>query len=348
MICPMKRHESKLKFTAEEMAAYAKDNQSESTDDNSAVDSANAAVDTAEQGVHGLQSVSRSHSNGRQNKPQTPRQQPRQSSGNSSSKSSKVHQKSAIKKEYAAAKSGKKAKRSAAASKRAAKAARKAANDTQKTVSFVARHPKEVAIAIILIFMVLFIYGTFSACSVMLQGGTSTFSITTYPVKDEDMLAAEAGYLSRETDLREYIDSYESTHDYDEYHFDIGTIAHDPHALISALTVLHRGGWTVGEVGGLMDTLFDTQYVLTEDVIVEVRYRTETRTGSYTYTDPETGEDVTEYYDYEEEVPYDYYICNVTLTVTDLSSVALGMMDEEQTELFNVYMITKGNRPELF
>lgn len=344
----MKRHESKLRFTAEEKAAYAKDNQSESTDDNSAVDSANVAVDTAEQGVHGLQSVSRSHSNSRQNKPQTPRQQPRQSSGNSSSKSSKVHQKRAIKKEYAAAKSGKTAKKSAAASKRAAKAARKAANDTQKTVSFVARYPKEVAISIILVFMVLFIYGTVSSCSVMFQGGTSTVSITTYPVKDEDMLAAEDGYLSRETELREYIDSYESTHDYDEYHFDIGTIGHDPYALISALTVLHQGSWTVDEVGGLLDTLFDTQYVLTEDVIVEVRYRTEMRTGSYIYTDPETGEDVTEYYDYEEEVPYDYYICNVTLTVTDLSSVALGMMDDEQAELFNVYMITKGNRSDLF
>ncbi len=343
--------ESKLKFTAEEMAAYAKDNQSENTDDNAGADSVSAAVDTAEQGVHGLQAVRCSSSNGEQKKPQTSRQTTRTTSatsGYSSNKSSKAHQKRTIKKEYAAAKSGKTAKKSTAASKRAAKAAKKAANDTQKTVSFVARHPKEVAIAIILVFMVLFIYGTVSACSVMFQGGASTVSITTYPVKDEDMLAAESSYLGMETELREYIDSYESTHDYDEYNFNIGTIGHDPYALISALTVLHQGSWTVDEVGGLMDTLFDTQYVLTEDVIVEVRYRTETRTESYTYTDPDTGETVTETYEYEEEVPYDYFICNVTLTVTDLSDVALGMMDDEQAELFNVYMITKGNRSDMF
>lgn len=339
----MTKRESKLRFTAEEMAEYAKDNQSENTDDNSAVDSVNAAVDTAEHSVRTVQSVRHSQ---RSKPPQ--RQSAQAASGYSCSKSSKAHQKRAIKKEYAAAKSGKAAKKSAVASKRAAKAAKKAANETRKTASFIARHPKEVAIAVILVFMVLFIYGTVSACSVMFQGGTSTVSITTYPVKDDDMLAAEDGYFSMETELREYIDSYESTHDYDEYHFDIDIIGHDPYALISALTVLRQGSWTVDEVGGLIDMLFDTQYVLAEDVIVEVRYRTETRTGSYIYTDPDTGEDVTEYYDYEEEVPYDYYICNVTLTVTDLSSAALGMMDDEQVELFNVYMITKGNRSDLF
>ena len=173
-------------------------------------------------------------------------------------------------------------------------------------------------------------------------------SITSYPAKDEDILAAEEAYLAMEAELQEYLHSYTSTHDYDEYHFDIGTVFHDPHTLISAVSVLNQGVWTADEIGGIMNMLFRSQYVLTESVTVEVRYRTEIRTGSYTYTDPDTGEDVTEYYDYEEEVPYDYYICYVTLTVADLSTVALGMMDDEQAELFNVYMITKGNRPEIF
>ena len=32
------------------------------------------------------------------------------------------------------------------------------------------------------------------------------------------------------------------------------------------------------EVQGTLQTLFDRQYILTENVVVEVRYRTETRT----------------------------------------------------------------------
>ena len=50
--------------------------------------------------------------------------------------------------------------------------------------------------------------------------------------------------------------------------------------------------------------LFDRQYILTEDVVVETRYRTETDT----WTD-EDGNSHTDTY----QVPYDYYICTVTV-----------------------------------
>ena len=50
--------------------------------------------------------------------------------------------------------------------------------------------------------------------------------------------------------------------------------------------------------------LFDRQYILTEDVVVETRDRTETDT----WTDAE-GNSHTDTY----QVPYDYYICTVTL-----------------------------------
>ena len=56
--------------------------------------------------------------------------------------------------------------------------------------------------------------------------------------------------------------------------------------------------------------LFDRQYILTEDVVVETRYRTETDT----WTD-EDGNSHTDTY----QVPYDYYICTVTLENFDLS-----------------------------
>ena len=162
------------------------------------------------------------------------------------------------------------------------------------------------------------------------------------------MLAAEAQYCAMEAKLQQYLDTYESTHDYDEYHFDLDTIEHDPYVLISAITALHGGEWTIDEVGGILDMLFEKQYILTETVTSETRYRTETRTGYYTSTDPETGEIELIPYDYDVEVPYTYYICYVTLTVTDLESAATGMMTKEQKELYDVYMLTKGNKPDLF
>mgnify|MGYP000444156377 CR=1 FL=1 len=57
----------------------------------------------------------------------------------------------------------------------------------------------------------------------------------------------------------------------------------------------------LAEVEGTLSMLFERQYILTEEVVVETRYLTETS------TDPETGETTSE------QVPYDYYICYVTL-----------------------------------
>ena len=94
--------------------------------------------------------------------------------------------------------------------------------------------------------------------------------------------------------------------------------------------------------------LFDKQYILTETVTTETRYRTETRTGTTSYTDPETGETVTEEYEYEVQVPYTYYICNVTLENFNLSHVPVYIMSEEQLSMYATYMATLGNRPDLF
>ena len=58
------------------------------------------------------------------------------------------------------------------------------------------------------------------------------------------------------------------------------SIEHDPYVLISILSVLHEGAWMLDQVQGTLENLFDRQYILTEDVVVEVRYRTESRTDS--------------------------------------------------------------------
>lgn len=132
------------------------------------------------------------------------------------------------------------------------------------------------------------------------------------------------------------------------YHYDLDDIEHDPYVLISTISALHGGEWTIGEVGGTIQMLFDKQYILTETVTTETRYRTETRTGTTSYTDPETGETVTEEYEYEVQVPYTYYICNVTLENFNLSHVPVYIMSEEQLSMYATYMATLGNRPDLF
>lgn len=257
----------------------------------------------------------------------------------SSNPYSRWQQKRAIKKEYMAAKAGKTGKNTAKAAQKTAKSAKKAAENTKKSAEFFARHWKGALIAVAILLIVAFLLNVVSSCSIMVQSGASVFGASTYAADDADMLAAEARYCALEAELQEYLDSYESTHDYDEYHYDLDEIEHDPYVLISAISALHGPEWTIDTVGGTIQMLFDKQYILTETVVVETRYRTETDT----WTD-EDGNTHTDTY----EVPYDYYICTVTLKNFNLSHVPVYIMSEEQLSMYATYMSTLGNRPDLF
>ncbi|MBQ9411843.1 MAG: C40 family peptidase [Oscillospiraceae bacterium] len=188
----------------------------------------------------------------------------------------------------------------------------------------------------------------FSSCTVMLEGAGSAIAASTYPSEDSDMLAAEAAYCGLENELQSYLAGYESTHDYDEYHYDLDSIEHDPSVLISILTALRGGAWTIDQVQGDLQMLFDKQYILTEDVTTETRYRTETRTGTRTVTDPETGDTSEEEYEYDVQVSYTYTICNVKLENFNLSHVPVYIMGEDQLSMYATYMATLGNRDDLF
>ena len=203
-------------------------------------------------------------------------------SGNSVSRMWRKHR---LKKQYQ-----KKARE--AAKTGAASAAKKTAAATEKAgakiAGFVKRHPVGVLLALACL-LLLFVMQSCSSSLVMLgNSGAGAVGATTYPSKDEDILAAEASYSGMEAELRHYLDTYESTHSYDEYHFDLDGIEHDPYVLISILSVLHEGEWTADEVRGTLETLFDRQYILTERVVRETRYDSE-------------GD------------PYSWYICYVTL-----------------------------------
>ena len=252
---------------------------------------------------------------------------------------SKWQQKQAIKKQYAAAKHNQAAQTTARATENTAKAAKKAAEKAEKAGKYVWEHRRGFAIAAAILLMLAFLLNGLSSCSVIMDGVGSGIAASTYPSQDADMLGAEAQYCEMEAELQRYLDTYESTHDYDEYHFDLDTIEHDPYVLISIITALHQGEWTLDEVQGTLQMLFDRQYILTEDVMVETRYRTETDT----WTDAD-GNTHTDTY----QVPYDYYICTVTLENFNLSHVPVYIMSEEQLGMYATYMATLGNRPDLF
>ena len=252
---------------------------------------------------------------------------------------SKWQQKQAIKKQYAAAKYNQAAQTTAKAAENTAKAAKKAAEKAEKAGKYVWEHRRGFAIAAAILLMLAFLLNGLSSCSVIMDGVGSGIAASTYPSQDTDMLGAEAQYCEMEAELQRYLDTYESTHDYDEYHFDLDTIEHDPYVLISIITALHQGEWTLDEVQGTLQMLFDRQYILTEDVVVETRYRTETDT----WTDAD-GNTHTDSY----QVPYDYYICTVTLENFNLSHVPVYIMSEEQLGMYATYMATLGNRPDLF
>ena len=225
------------------------------------------------------------------------------------------------------------------AAKYGAQAAGKTAVTTEKlaarAVGFVKRHPVGCLLALACVLLVLVMQSCSSSLVTLGNSTIGAVGASTYPCEDGDLLGAEAAYCDLEAELSDYLDSYESTRDYDEYHFDLDEIEHDPYVLLSLLCSLHEGQWTLDQVEGSLQTLFDSQYILTEDVVVEVRYRTETHTDS-------------EGNDYEVEVPYNYYICYVTLENKNLSHLPVYLLSEDQMSRYAIYMATLGNRPDLF
>ena len=248
---------------------------------------------------------------------------------------SRLWQKQHIKREYA--KAARAAGRGAAGSaKTTTSAARKAAEKGKQAASLVARHWKGALLIGGVGLLLLLVMGGLQSCTAMFGSAGTGLAATSYLSEDSDMLGAEDAYAGMEADLQHELDNYESLHPgYDEYRFDLDEISHDPYVLTSILSALHGGAFMLDEVQGDLAMLFEQQYTLTQTIETEIRYRTETRTDS-------------EGNEYEVEVPYTYYICNVTLTNNDLSHLPVYIMDEEQLSLYAAYMQTLGNRPDLF
>ena len=249
---------------------------------------------------------------------------------------SRFMQKQQIKRQYAkAAKTG-----GAATAKKAAentrKASKKTAEETRKAAAFVARHPAGVGIAVAALLLFIMVSAGLSSCGAMFSGMMNGVVGTSYTSEDSDLIATENNYAAMENELQSRIDNIESEYPgYDEYRYDLDTIGHNPHELASYLTALLQS-YTPQSAQAELDRVFNEQYTLTVTEEVEIRYRTETS------TDPETGETTSE------EVPYEYYILNVKLTNTPLSSIAQERLTAEQLEMYRVYLETSGNKPLIF
>ena len=249
---------------------------------------------------------------------------------------SRWQQKQAIKKEYAAAKrAGQTAGSTAKTASKTGKAAKTVKEKAQQAGAFVMRHKKGAGIVLALFLVVCLLMNTISSCSMLGQGIGSVVTGSTYPSDDPELVAVEADYAAKEADLQAEIDNIENSHPgYDEYRYDLDMIGHDPHELAAYLSAVLQG-YTRQSAQAELERVFNAQYQLTLTEEVEVRYRTETRTDS-------------EGNSYTVEVPYNYYILNVTLTSKPISSVASELLTPDQLEMYQVYRATLGNKPLIF
>ena len=248
---------------------------------------------------------------------------------------SRYLQKQKIKRQYA--------KQAREAARQTAKAAEGTASVTgkltEKVSAYIKEHPGGLLLLLAAFLLLVVLQSCMSSLVTVGNGVVGAIGASTYAAEDADLLGAEAAYCALEDELQRYLDTYTRTHNYDEYHFDLDTIEHDPYVLLSIVCALHEGEWTLDEVRGTLQMLFDRQYILTEDVEVERRYYLETDT--WTDEDGNTHSDTYRVY-------YDYYICTVTLENFNLSHLPIYIMGEETLSRYALYMATLGNRPDLF
>ena len=318
-------------------------------DDNVGVESAHKSEEAVETGVHLVREGYRSHKLKPYRKAAQAERKLEKANVNAlyqkslqenpqlaSNPLSRWQQKQQIKKQYAAAKRAAQSGGSAAgAAQKTGKAAKTVKEKAQQAGAYVMRHKKGFGIVLAIFLLVCLLLNTMSSCSMMAQSIGSMISGTTYPSDDPELVAVEADYAAKEAALQAEIDNIESSHPgYDEYRYDLDMIGHDPHELAAYLSAVLQG-YTRASAQAELEHIFAAQYLLTLTEEVEVRYRTETRTDS-------------EGNEYDVEVPYNYYILNVTLTSKPISSVASELLTPDQLEMYQVYRQTLGNKPLIF
>lgn len=236
----------------------------------------------------------------------------------------------------------------AAASK---KTVDKAENLVGKMGEYMQEHildnPKMI-ISLGVVFLVVMIVVTgFSSCTVMGGGVGDVTLATSFTAEDEAILAVDEDYTQLEEDLLERINEIETVYPgYDEYQYTLDEIGHNPYQLAALLTVLYED-YTQAEVQNMLQIIFDAQYELAVTEVVEIRTRTEDRTGYRMVWNPDNEEYELEEYTYQ--VEYEYYILKVNLSNDTLETVVSNMgLTTDQMERYEILLLTYGNKPYLF
>ena len=263
---------------------------------------------------------------------------------------SRWQQKRAIRKEYAAMKAaGDTVSNTGKSAAAAGKTVRGAGDVTGRMAEVFQSHPSSLLI-ILLCAMLLILMGSLQSCTPLAQSVLESLIIGTYPATEDDVRAAERAYTAKERELQDEMDRYEQYHPgYDEYHVDADEIWHDPYVLIAIISACFDGQeWTLDTAYPVIEKYFDLQYVVTQTVSTETRYRTEARTGTRIVTDPATGQQHTETYPYDVQVPYAYSICNVRLENKNLSHLPVISMSHHTLGMYALYMASHGNMEGIF
>lgn len=233
-------------------------------------------------------------------------------------------QKRAIKKQYA--------KGARKAAKAAAKTGGKAARATAKAAGVLVRHPVALVVVIAVIVLVIFVASLVATVGAMIAQSSTAMIGTAYLAADRDINEVENYYSQKEAELLQEAHSLEGQNPgYDEYRYNIGEVEHNPYELMAFLTAVHKD-FIFEDIAPVLDELFNEQYELWTEVT------TETRTREVETTDPATGEIVKTTEEYEVK------IFNINVTVNMLSGIAAGRMDDEQRNLYDGYVKSRGSR----
>jgi hypothetical protein len=304
-----KKASSDLRFTMQEVPVFPKQQDEEDEDEN-------VGTEAAESAAHSLRQVRSSHQLRKEQSSRT------REASTFSDGTAKQQQKQTIKRQYAAAKQEQDRETVKRTGEAAAGAARKAVEKAKETVAWIREHKKGFALILAGLMLAAFLLNMVSSCGIMMEGVISGIAAGSYPVSDEIILAAEASYMQREEDLRQTLDSYERNHSYHAYTYDLDPIEHDPYILMAILCALHPGAWTLEQVEGTMDMLFEKHYILTRRIETQTRWR-----------NIETGEDC-EANDPLGE-PYPNYICHLALENFDLSHVPIHIIEDKADEMLS-------------
>ena len=312
-------------------------------DDNTGVQAAHETEQGAESGV-GLvvRSARRARLNASRHTEQTA-QAVRPQAPPSSNPLSRWRQKRAIRRTYMTGQAAGETARSAAQAGGAVARAKRGVK------ALVARSRKTYLLGGALVALLAFVMNGLSSCAPLVQSAMQSLVIAAYPAGDEDLLAAERYYANLEKELQNELNHYASYHPgFDEYRIEADDIWHDPHALMALISAHANGEWTVDDAYGYMDRLFEKQYILTEDIEEETRYRQEWVTHHEKIVDPETGEITWRPYEVLEDVPYTYRICTVTLDNFNLSHLPFYVLSREGVGRYAMYISVLGMREDLF